>query len=287
MVVVRIHDLGAAQDTTGQGEGSTGHDGGLAADEVLVVHGNLSQVQGHVLNLCVVGRLIQGEFQPCVDGRMADGPTQGVEDVPLHLGEHLLVVERAAHGLQLTDKGDAVLLVTVLGGDQEGRAANQLVVALVDDTARAVPVEEVDGQEEGLGEELERSVGLDEEVNQVGSHEPLDFLLDIDRGNISQGLVLLKVSNAEGLSLGVGPIDLDLLHVVNDLLNVCLVGLSGKDIAHGLLTTTAEHLGVVLVGRGWEGLLRLDEVRVALLLTVVRHDEGERVGKVGMERVDV
>ena len=148
-------------------------------------------------------------------------------------------------------------------------------MALVDDTARAVPVEEVDGQEEGLGEELERSVGLDEEVNEVGSHEPLDFLLDVDPGNINQGLVLLKVSNAEGLSLGVGPIDLDLPHVVNDLLNVCLVGLSGDDIAHGLLTTAAKHLGVVLLrvdvahGHLFE-TKELYDVRVAGLLTVVR-----------------
>ena len=61
--------------------------------------------------------------------------------------------------------------------------------------------------------------------------------------------------------------------MVDDILDVGLVGLSGEDIAYGLLTTTAEHLGVVLVRRGREGLLRLDEVRVALLLTVVRHDE--------------
>jgi hypothetical protein len=57
-------------------------------------------------------------------------------------------------------------------------------VTLVDDTARAVPVEEVDSKEECLWEELEGGVGLDEKVNEVWSHEPLDLLLDVDRRNI-------------------------------------------------------------------------------------------------------
>jgi hypothetical protein len=42
----------------------------------------------------------------------------------------------------------------------------------------------------GLGEELEGSMCFDEEVDEVRSHEPLDFLLDIYRGNVWEGLVL-------------------------------------------------------------------------------------------------
>jgi hypothetical protein len=121
--------------------------------------------------------------------------------VPLHLGEHLLVVERAAHGLELSDERNTILLVSILGRDQERRTAHQLVVTLVDDTARAVSVEQVDSEEKGLGEELEGSVGLDEKVNEVWSHEPFDLLLDVDRRNIGQGLVLCTVSNREGTKL--------------------------------------------------------------------------------------
>src|ERR1700733_2099349 len=106
--------------------------------------------------------------------------------MPLHLGEHLLVVERAAHRLKLSDERNTIFIVSVLGRNQEGRTANQLIVTLVDDTARAVPVDEVDSEKEGLGEELEGSVGLDEKVNEIWSHKPLDLLLDVDRRNIGQ-----------------------------------------------------------------------------------------------------
>ena len=115
---------------------------------------------------------------------MANGPAEGIEDMPLHLREHLFVVERAAHGLELADEGDALLLVAILGSDQEGCAADQLIVALVDDAARAVPVEKVDSQEEGLRKELEGGVSLDQKVDEIGSHEPLDLLLYVNGSHI-------------------------------------------------------------------------------------------------------
>jgi hypothetical protein len=65
-------------------------------------------------------------------------------------------------------------------------------VSLVDHTSGTVSVEEVYGEEEGLGEELEGSVSLNEEVDEVRPHEPLDFLLNINRGNVRECLVLFK-----------------------------------------------------------------------------------------------
>ena len=119
---------------------------------------------------------------------MADHPVQGLQNVPFHLSEHLVIVERAAHRLQLPYGGYAVLLVTVLGGNEQGCAANELVVTLVDNAAGAVAVEEVDRQEEGLGQQLEGSVGFNQEVEEVGAHEPLDLGLDVNGVDVGQGL---------------------------------------------------------------------------------------------------
>lgn len=53
-------------------------------------------------------------------------------------------------------------------------------MALVDDTLRAVSVEEVNGKEECLGEELKGVVCFEEKVKEVRTHEPLDLGLDLD-----------------------------------------------------------------------------------------------------------
>lgn len=182
--LVAVWNLESAEDGAGEGERGASHDRWLGRDKVLVVEGNLADVPCHVLHLHILVFLGQGDLQEAVDRRMTDPPVERVQHVPLHLCEHLLVVEVAAHGLQLPDGWHAILTVTVLGGDQEGGTADQLVVTLVDNALGAVPVEEVDGKEKGLGEKLEGRVGLDEEVEEVRSHEPLDLSLDVNRSHI-------------------------------------------------------------------------------------------------------
>ena len=124
---------------------------------------------------------------------MANVPAKCLEDVQLHLYEQLSFVALVAHKLELADGGDAPLFA-VLGSDPEGRAADQLIVALVDDAARAIPVEEVDSQEEGFWKEPEGSVSLDHEVDERVSHGPIDLRLDVHVIHIRQGFVLSGVS---------------------------------------------------------------------------------------------
>lgn len=84
----------------------------------------------------------------------------------------------------------SILLVTILGGDEEGGTSDKLVMLLVDHSLGAVPVEEVDGEEQGLGQEGEGGVGLDEEVDEVGPHEPLDLALHVNEGSIGESFFL-------------------------------------------------------------------------------------------------
>lgn len=99
-----------------------------------MVESNLAEVGGHVLNFPVVTLLRNHELRKEVNSGVADRPLESVEDVHLHLGEHAGIVQAAAHVVELVDLGDAVLFVTILGGDQEGSTAHQLVVLLVHDS---------------------------------------------------------------------------------------------------------------------------------------------------------
>jgi hypothetical protein len=63
-------------------------------------------------------------------------------------------------------------------------------VSLVDYPLRAVPVQQVDGQEQGRRHKLEGSVGLDQEVKKVRAHEPLNLGLNIDGLDVGDGLTL-------------------------------------------------------------------------------------------------
>jgi hypothetical protein len=145
-----------------------------------VEESNLGNVQGHVLNFCIVGSFGEGDLEEGIHGGVPDNPVQSLQDVPFHLSEHLVVVKGAAHGLELSYGWDAILLVTIFGSDEQGSTADELVVALVDYTAGAVSVEEVNGKEEGLRQELESSMCFDQEVKQVWTHEPLNLSLNVN-----------------------------------------------------------------------------------------------------------
>lgn len=131
------------------------------------------------------------ELRKEIDCRVTDGPFQRVEDVHFHLGEHAGIVKSAAHVVELVNLGNAVFLVTVLGRDKERSAANKLIVLFVDYAFRTVAVEEVDCEKEGLREQSEGSVGLNQEVDEVRTHEPLDLALHVNEIGIGQSLGLI------------------------------------------------------------------------------------------------
>ena len=119
--------------------------------------------------------------------------------MPLHLHEHVVIVERATHGLQFLDRGDLLFAISVLGSDQEGGTANQLVVALVDHSFGAVTVEQVDGEEQCLGEQLKSHVRFHQEVEQVGSHVPLNLSLNVNGVDIGHSVSLRRIVNLDRL----------------------------------------------------------------------------------------
>ena len=166
-VVVRGHDgrLEAAEHGSGEGERCARHDGRFRADKVAVVEGDLAYVRREVFDLLVVLVVGDDELHEDVDGWAADGPVDRVEHVHLHLREHACVVQPAAHVVELADLRHPLLLVAVLGGDEESRAPHELVMLLVHDALGAVAVEEVDGKEERLGEEVKCRVGFDDKVD--------------------------------------------------------------------------------------------------------------------------
>jgi len=111
---------------------------------------DLGDVQGHMLDFGIVRRLGESNLEESVDSRVSNDPVEGLQNVPLHLSEHLVIVKGAAHGLQFSYSRYSVLLVAILGGDEQSSTADELVMALVDDATGAVTVEEVDSEEKSL-----------------------------------------------------------------------------------------------------------------------------------------
>ena len=176
-----------AQDHGGHGQGRAGHDRRQHRHELAVEHGHLGDVQGHVLELGIVLGVGRGHHEEGVDGGMADDPVDRLQQVPLELQEHAVVVGGAAQRPQVVEGRHAVLAVAELGRHEEGGAAQQLVVALEDDPRGAVAVHEIDGEEERLRPEAVGGVGLDEEVQQERTHVPADLGLQVDRSHVRHG----------------------------------------------------------------------------------------------------
>ena len=197
---------------------------------------------------------------------MANVPFERVEDVHLHLREHAGVVQATAHVVELVDLRHAVLLVTVLGGNEESGTADKLVVLLVHNTLGAVAVQQVDGQEQGLGKQAEGGVGLDDKVNQVWAHKPLNLALHIDEGDVRQRLVL------------------HVAHVPHNVLEILLRSQARQLVGNHLLAIAGKHLGSIAGGQAGHGaLVGLD--KECLILDLVVSHGGDGGGGGGGSRV--
>ena len=75
---------------------------------------------------------------------MSNEPVNGLQNMPFHLGEHIIVIECAAHGLELLNRGYSVLAISIFGRHEQRTASYQLVVLFIDNTARTIPIEEID-----------------------------------------------------------------------------------------------------------------------------------------------
>ena len=155
---------------------------------------HLQDIQGEMLQFRVVRKIRQRDLQEAVHSRVTDSPTEGLQYMPLHLQEHVIVIERATHRLQLFDCWYVLFLVTVLGSNQERCTTDELVMALVHYSLRTVAIQEVDCQEQCRRKQLESAMGFDQEVEKVGTHVPLNLSLDINRLDVRKGSKLVGQS---------------------------------------------------------------------------------------------
>ena len=113
--------------------------------------------------------------KPRFGSRMTEFPVNSVEDVTLHLHKAALLVDVAAKRLEVGGRGDVLLFVLVLCRDPERRAADELVMLLVDDATRAIAVHDIDREVERLLAKMEDLVKLDEEIHERGAHVHFDI----------------------------------------------------------------------------------------------------------------
>lgn len=231
--------------------------------------GDFRDVERQVLNLCIIRAIHDSHLQEVVDRGMTDGPAQSLQHMPLHLDEHVIVVKRAAHRLELLDGRNTILLVTILGSNEQSRTPDQLVVSLVDDTFRAVSVEQVNGQEESRRQQLKGGMGFNQEIEQVGTHEPLNLGLDIDRLNVREGGGLLKVKISHNhFTTSQVTTDIHVQHVRQNVITELFAGDLGKFIRNGILTLSGNQSRMLLWfhARGREVVIRLHKEGIARLI---------------------
>lgn len=122
-------------------------------------------------------------------------------------------------------------------------------MTLVNHSLGAVTVQQVDGQKQGGRHELEGSVGLDEEVQEVWAHEPLNLGLDINRLDVRYGLFLNPVRYKTRQDGGfVGGTYVHMQHVAQDIVPELITGKAGQLVRDGVLTLTSYQLVLLFLG---------------------------------------
>ena len=88
------------EDTTGEGKRGSSKDRWPGGDELFVEESHLTKEPSHMLEFHVTFAWLffQSDLQESVNGGVTNNPVQSLQDVPLHLYEHILVIELTAHG---------------------------------------------------------------------------------------------------------------------------------------------------------------------------------------------
>jgi hypothetical protein len=113
----------------------------LDTNMVSVVKGDLHEEPGNILGPLFFPSLLVEQPQPSFGSGVTKSPTDGSEDVTLHLHKGILVVSLAAHFRQFLDKRYLVFGIFKFGGSPHSSATDQLVMFLVDDSFRYVSVD--------------------------------------------------------------------------------------------------------------------------------------------------
>ena len=121
---------------------------------------------------------------------MTQSPLNCREYVLLHLDEGRLVIGITANLHQILHGRDAFLGILKLCRDPESGTTNELVVFNVDDAARDIAIDDVEGQVERFWSKAEGEVDLDEEVNETRSHMPSNLGLLIHGLSRTHGVLL-------------------------------------------------------------------------------------------------
>lgn len=177
IVDVTCSPITLAQHHTGQAVGTGSGEAGGAVQESLVTDGDLQEVLGQSSGLEVVVISLADASQEAHWTGPAQFELQHTEHKALSLEDFILRVTVVDHVHDLLD-GRAVDFL-ILGSKEESSSTDQLELAHGDDLDRQEAVNVVDSEEQGLRQELETMVDLDNPVYQNGAHGPLDVLLEL------------------------------------------------------------------------------------------------------------
>lgn len=171
----RTHPALLAEDLASEPAGAGGDEARRRRHEAVVDDRDLHEVLGHGARVDVVAVGLGDAAQEVDRVRVRQVEADDAEDVALGLEDLVVRVAAVRHVEEVLDRGAHDLLV--LGRDEEGRDADELELDERHDAHRQEPVDDVDGEEDRLGQEAELGVDLDEPVDEDAAHLPRHLVL--------------------------------------------------------------------------------------------------------------
>lgn len=148
--------------------GSVGHESVIQQANLHQVLADSSRLDVVVVRLRDTTKKVHGVGIAKVIVESAQDESLGAQD--LSLGE--AIIGNASKVLDVRREH-----FFVLGGNEHGSDADELQTIELDDLFGEKSVDDVDGEEEGFGQEVEAGVDLDEPVNQNTTRFPLEVVL--------------------------------------------------------------------------------------------------------------
>lgn len=158
----------------------------------MVDEGNLHEIFGKGTGLNVVVVRLGATAQEVERVGVVQAEFENLEDVAFRLENLLVGVSSVSHVDEVLNRRCHDFFV--LGRDEHRGESDKLKLLERHNSERQEAVDDVDGKEEGFGEQAELVVNLDEPVDKNAAHLPLQVLLVVHVVRVGHGLLLREAS---------------------------------------------------------------------------------------------
>lgn len=163
------------KDLAGEPVARSGDEARRAGQELVVDDADLHQILGHRATLDVVPVRLGDPPEKVDRVRVREVEVKHVQDVALGLEDLVVRVPSVGHEQEVRHRRAHDLLV--LGGDEQGGDADELELDERDDAGGQEAIDDVGREENGLRQQAELGMNLDEPVDEHPAHLPRHLAL--------------------------------------------------------------------------------------------------------------